>query len=271
MRLILAVSLILLPAYCQAATISAGANYFLPGQIGKVPVDCSGGDLVANTDVYVQIETGGDDPPVIIAIDVVSPGLLFGADNIGQFDDTLNGRTWMVSTCTDNGAVPALGTLAWITIDTTGTSAGQSFALRLKDIEPGIFGEPGASSQLGLEPSTVIDGTINIIDLHTMTWEGGDGAFETDHWTGGPMLYPDRTTDAVINDGTVTAGVVEVNSLTITGSSSLTAASITADTLTIGPGTGMAHGSANAVPEPSAIALICSALGILGFSGARKK
>jgi hypothetical protein len=124
---------------------------------------------------------------------------------------------WMDSTETDKTKAPTLpasGTLAFLTISTTGATAGQSYTLRLKGVATGLFPPAGEDTTLynlqGLPvPATLNDGRIVI--LHTMTWTGANGNWTDASWTGSPPTYPNDSAGVVINPPNATPYTVTVN------------------------------------------------------------
>ena len=105
----------------------------LPGQIAGV-------DLVL-------LVGGGVSGPIITAIDLVGVGTVFNPNNTGQINFAAPfgppGRETFSLTSTVSGSVSANGTLAFVTLDTTGIAPGvYDFALSSDNLGPSDVGNP---------------------------------------------------------------------------------------------------------------------------------
>lgn len=137
------------------------------GQVAYIPVWATGTEEVLGINLYVQVDTGGNAPPVITGIVLDDPGLAWGGRVCPPFVLANDARTWLgqttVETLEDGLQLTSIPVaVGYVVLDTTGTVPGQSFQLRLGGIEPGIFPPAGAFSDLTV-PGTVRDGTITIV------------------------------------------------------------------------------------------------------------
>jgi hypothetical protein len=161
----------LLAAACsaEAATIDVGTHFLAPntaGQTFAIPV--SGGDQVQGGDFYFQVADGGPeaggsiDGPEISVADILGnpssgPFTIFTLNNTGDAGGgSLAPQFWASGTTTATGTtVSADGTLAFVTVDTSGFLSG-SWELKMKDTQMGDSG-------FGEVPTTVNNGWINIV------------------------------------------------------------------------------------------------------------
>jgi len=350
------------PAWAAPA-IDVGTHYLLPNDTRTIAIAVSGGDQVRGLNFYIQVGDGGsinegtDTKPKITGISIIGAGTLFASSNTGSQPMPLpdSGGTYLIwkdTTTTQTGVtLSAAGTLAYATIDTTGTSSSDDpYDLILTNVAANYTGYPGGlNTDFGDVSPTVNSGQIVIVDLHDMKWNtSNNGNWTNASWTGGPMSSPDYTANAIVDTAyTVNvASAQEANSLALsgggkvavgaagslllttdatigngstlqvdgsliaqnmtlngdldivaggsahfgnisgtgdvivgsdTGSATLTAASITANSLTLGAASGLsdspipysptaANASLTPVPEPSTITiLITAALGILFY------
>jgi len=136
-------------------------------QVVHIPVWATGTEEVFGINLYAQVDTGGNAPPVITWIVLDDPALAWGGRVYPPFVVANDSRTWLGETVvlTLNDGLQLTSTpvaVAYVVLDTTGTVPGQTFQLRLGGIEPSIFSPDGAFSDLTV-PGTVRDGTITII------------------------------------------------------------------------------------------------------------
>ena len=96
-------------------------------------------------------------------MDIVGAGTLFNVSNTGQVDTFTGDLLRVASTTTSSGTVNATGTVAYVTIDTTGTSDGESYPLLLKGVAVGMLGSPGVDTDFAGVPIDITNGMINII------------------------------------------------------------------------------------------------------------
>jgi hypothetical protein len=148
----------------RAAAVNAGTHVLAPNMAGQqVPIVVSGGDAVSGIDFFVQVGDGGttvggdDTGPRITQVDLVS-GTIFAGNHTGAFLDPAP-LIWGATTTTANGTVSANGTLAILTIDTTGMFVGQ-FDLILNPPATG----PTAFADAGVV-TTLTNGSLAIGDL----------------------------------------------------------------------------------------------------------
>jgi len=114
-----------------APIIDVGTYYLLPYGEKTIAITVSGGDQVGGLDFYIQVADGGAvndgsaTKPKITGIDIIGPGTLFSQSNRGAQPVSLpGGLIWSDWTITKPGVtLAATGTLAYVTIDTTGTAS----------------------------------------------------------------------------------------------------------------------------------------------------
>lgn len=191
---IVAASFCAVSAARAATTINVG-NYLLlpntPGQVIQIPV--AGTDMAPGADLAVQVGDGGPQlsnyglPPGTPGPAISQIG--FASDTIfsvaGATQSTPPGnipQVWFTDVVLTGSPayVPANGTLANITIDTTGFANGQ-FALLLSNVVPGLQLPNGVSTDLTYQvPNlTINNGSITIMPAAAY-WQGGvDGNWST--------------------------------------------------------------------------------------------
>jgi hypothetical protein len=148
--------------------IEGGTHYLQPDAVTDVPIYATGdGELVIGLDLYVQIDLGGEVPPVITGLSVDRPDCAFYGITYEPYVFSADSRTWGVNaTCLPDCSVTVTNNLiGWVSIDTTGSSPGQSFALRLQNILPDLFPPDGCSSDFADDSLsvTIHDGVLNIV------------------------------------------------------------------------------------------------------------
>ncbi len=156
--------------------IDVGTHDFQPGEVRTIALSVAGGDSVVGLNLYIQIGDGGevnegvDTVPIMTGVDIIGPGTLFNASNTGQQGGgSPDGLAWIATTTTAGSDVlPAEGVFALVTIDASKTVAGQSYALRLKDVLENVEGlGPISTSFLtstgGLANLSITDGTLRIV------------------------------------------------------------------------------------------------------------
>ncbi len=163
------VLLLLLTLGAQGASITVGDWTLEPDTSGQtIPITIAGGEAVQGVVLNVQIADGYPDVagsvingPDITGIDLTGPGTVFGsAPNTGPNPIDVYPQMWVVGTSTTTGTVPASGTLAWLTIDTTGFLAGSGpWALMLENTYNGDTNFQNVTGQLVPE---IINGRIFI-------------------------------------------------------------------------------------------------------------
>jgi autotransporter-associated beta strand protein len=235
----LIMSLILLPAAISlalaATTIDAGTHYILPDDVRTIAVRVSGGDLVEALNFFVQVADGGDanmgtaTKPKITGIDIIGPGTIFYQHNTGSTPYHLpdSGGTyliWMDTTAAPRGeTVSASGALAFLTIDTTGTtSLDDPYPLTLENVAANSeFAPPGGfSTDFGNGEPTINAGQIVIVDIDDLTWNKSDNGLWTETtWTGSPPPYPNYTARAIVDTNYIVHvdDAQEANKLTLSG------------------------------------------------------
>lgn len=159
--LTLAVAATLAGSALAQPSISVGNHQLqanTPDQI--IALYVTGGDAIEALNLSAQIADGGsagggtDTGPVFTSLDLLT-GTIFGANNFGQFGDSLDPQLAIASTITNSGTVSADGLLATLTVDTTGVWSG-SYDLKLSDTLNGTtdFGD--------IDP-TITNGTIQVV------------------------------------------------------------------------------------------------------------
>jgi autotransporter-associated beta strand protein len=276
MRSFIAALVVLLTASpgLTALVIEGGTHFLSPGVQVRVPIMVSGGDLAAGLNLWVQIGDGGTanggslTAPIITAVDIVGPGTVFNSSNTGQYAFQSGGLMWGASTTTNPPAsaasVPATGTLAYITIDTTGATT-RTYPLRLQGVASSVFPPSGADTSLvaltGSPPTTptplpvtVYDGSLIIAP--TLTWnKAGNGNWMDAQWTGSPPPYPVSSVAAVINTPrTVTVDAAQqANWLEVSGSGTVSLTS--SGTLALPSGLSLTTGGSVTVASGGSLAV----------------
>ena len=212
-----------------APIIDVGTYYLLPYGEKTIAITVSGGDQVGGLDFYIQVADGGAvndgsaTKPKITGIDIIGPGTLFSQSNRGAQPVSLpGGLIWSDWTITKPGVtLAATGTLAYVTIDTTGTaSSDPPYALKVGDVAAG-YDPPGYSTDFGDVTPTITNGHIVIVDLHDMVWNKSDNGVWTDTtWTNNSITpYPNYTARAIVYTAyTVNVNdAQEANKLTLSG------------------------------------------------------
>jgi autotransporter-associated beta strand protein len=219
------------PVPAVAPVITVGDHYVLPNDASrKIAVTVSGGTSIQGVNFYAQIGDGGvdngppagtDTKPVITAVDLIGPGTIFSASNNGVDSYTLSGGLiWQAITTTqDSISLPASGTLAYLTLNTAGTAAGQSYSLKLDHVADRL---PGGdfTTDFGTVSASINDGHIYIVGLHDMVWNAPNNGNWTDTtWTGSLPPYPNYTARAFVNTNYAVQvdSPQEANQLTLSG------------------------------------------------------
>ena len=240
LMLLLAVSS---PAWATPV-IDVGTHYMLPNDVRTISIGVSGGDAVQGLDFYVQLDTGG---PVITGIDLIGPGTLFSQSNKGSqpihYPDTGGSYlVWYDTVLTQPGAtLNATGTLAHVTISTTGVSANTGYALNLSNVL-GAF-----NTDFGTITPTINNGWIVVTNLRDLTWNASaSGAWNATTWDGALPAYPtypNYTSNAIVNTPyTVSvASAQEANSLALSNGGQVTIGA--AGSLAVTTNTTIANGS----------------------------
>jgi hypothetical protein len=152
--------------------INVGTIEAQPGEIKTFSISVTGGGAVQGLDFYIQIGDGGTansgvgTKPVITDVDIVGLGTLFNASNVGQTNAFTSDLLWAASTTTDTSKasyLDASGVIAFVTIDTAGTTVGESYPLLLSGVAKGAFGEPGVDTGFAGVPAAITNGQINIV------------------------------------------------------------------------------------------------------------
>ena len=213
-----------------APVIDVGTHYLLPNDVRTISIAVSGGDQVDALNFYVQVADGGASnggsatTPKITGINITGPGTLFSQSNVGSQPAYLTGSgglIWDDFTFTQPGVkLNATGTLAYVTIDTTGTHVSDpAYALNVGNVAAN-YDPPGYNTDFDDVLPTINAGQIFIIALHQSVWNAAHSGNWTDAtWTNPLPPFPNSTTQAVLNTPH-TVNVVspqEANSLDISG------------------------------------------------------
>ncbi|MEM6363213.1 MAG: hypothetical protein AAF745_02220 [Planctomycetota bacterium] len=120
-----------------ALIVNIGDQVLLPDTPNQtITITVSGGDAVQGLNFNLQIDdAGGIKAPAISAVDITGPSTIFSGNNTGQTDvgtgELIPGsQLGLRTTTTSSGSVIADGTLAIVTLDTTGLASG-NFTLNL--------------------------------------------------------------------------------------------------------------------------------------------
>lgn len=148
-----------------APTITVGDHALLPNTPGQViPILASGigpADNTAGIDLFLVLG-GGTTGPIVTGLDMIGAGTIFNGNNNGQsgfgppYDPPSRELVGLVSTV--SGSVDPNGVLAYLTVDTTGLTAG-SFSLSLTS---DVLGHSVLYSTGGAQ-TVLIDGTLSVV------------------------------------------------------------------------------------------------------------
>ena len=249
--------------------IDVGTHYLLPNDVHTIAITVSGGDPVQGLDFFVQVADGGPinggtaTTPAITGIDIIGPGTLFSQSNKGSQPMHLPdaGGTYLIwtdSTITQPAVtLNASGTLAYVTLDTTGThSSDPAYALSLNNVAAN-YSAPGFNTDFGSVVPTINNGWIVITNLRNLTWNASaSGVWTATTWDGALPAYPtcpNYTSNAIVNTPyTVNvASSQEANSLAISGGGQVTIGS--AGSLAITAGLTVSAGGTLAVSSTSGL------------------
>jgi len=146
----------------------------------RIPVMVSSAthERVEGVNLVVQIADGGlpnngtATAPRITNLDIVGPGAIFNASNTGSWPVYLGVGTQnqppylmaMADTESAAGDVEANGVLAWLTVNTAGTTLGSSYRVNLQDVGENVVDGPWTTDFAGT-PATfpANDGWIVIV------------------------------------------------------------------------------------------------------------
>ncbi len=222
-----------LPAFADPV-VEGGVHYVLPNDLRTIPVTVSGGELVEGINFYVQLADGGPinggtvTAPKIAAIDLVGPGTLFSQSNTGSHAMCLpdSGGTYLIwgdwiTTQPPDGKIPAAGTLAYITLDTSGAAASDvPYALSFVNVAAN-YAPPGFNTDFAGVAAIIHSGSIIITDLRDLTWNAGrDGNWAETAWDGlvpGYLACPNYTSRAIVDTPckVLVSSAQEANQLTL--------------------------------------------------------
>ncbi len=185
-------------------TINVGTYYLLgntPNQ--TIQISVTGGDSVPGVNLYVQVGDGGPaladygvpagtPGPAITSIDLKglgsNPATIFHAipDSQTNYPGIPQVASASIAIAAPGGTVPASGTLANLTIDTTGfNTANQSFNLQLSNVLPfSSLGGPYATD-FADESASIANGSIVIaVATNSAYWQGSlSNNWSTDTFT----------------------------------------------------------------------------------------
>jgi hypothetical protein len=256
--LVLSISSLAMAPADAAVTIDGGTHYILPNSRKTIAVTVSGGDQVLGLNFVAQIGDGGpvnggsNQKPNIVSGDITGPGTIFYGKNMGDGAVATGNMIWTDSTLINPvyGTTAAQGTVAYLTIDTTGMTAGSTaYPLRLQNVATQIFGGSGLKTDFVSVLPNILDGTIYITGYHSMDWNVNQHGNWTDaKWNGSPSIFPDYTANTTIAKPYVVnvRNAQETNNLTLSSNSKLAIAndpSYAQNSLTIYGGTTVNAGS----------------------------
>jgi autotransporter-associated beta strand protein len=196
--------------------IDGGIHYLLPDDQRTIPITVRGDDLVEGIDFYLQLDDGGvvnggtATSPKITAIDLIGPGTLFSQSNTGSQATHLpdSGGTYLIwadwiTTQPSDSPLSATGTLAYITLDTTGASASDvPYTLSFDNVAAN-YAPPGFDTDFADLAATIHSGSIIVTELRDLTWNAGrDGNWTETTWDGSVPGYPtcpNYTSRAIVN------------------------------------------------------------------------
>lgn len=170
---------LLVSPMARGATVTVGDHVLFanaPNQVITIPI--VGVEQVAGEDFFAQIGDGGaknngvNTKPVFMNVDIVT-STIFAGNNVGAGGDpggtppgsnAAHPLIWVDGTVTNNGSVTASGTLATMTIDTTGLTSG-TFPLIVTGVANtlGNFNTTLRNANGDPIPLTVINGSITVM------------------------------------------------------------------------------------------------------------
>lgn len=224
--------------------INIGTQYMLDADIERtIPIYVSSSLSVRGLNLAVQIDDGGPMnigsawTPVITNVDLIGPGTIFYASNLGSNPIYLNtdysfNPPAMVAKAdveTAGGTLDANGVLAYLTVNPAGAAVGSMHSISLQNVAANFTGIPLGTELILNYGTTVVpnypnDGWIKIVSLHDSIWNAAANGNWTDpSWTNPEPPFPNYTTNAIINTAhTVTvAGYQEANSLSLSNNGQL--------------------------------------------------
>jgi autotransporter-associated beta strand protein len=128
-----------------------------------------------------------------------------------------------ITTQPSDGAIPATGTLAYITIDTNGAAVSDvPYTLEFTGVAAN-YAPPGFDTDFAGMAATTLPGAIIVTNLRDLTWNAGrDGDWTETMWDGlvaGYLACPNYTSRAIVNTPHVVhvSSAQEANQLTLSG------------------------------------------------------
>ena len=210
--------------------ISAGTHYMLNSNVTrKIPITVSSFPAERIEAVYlaVQIGDGGsvnggaNATPRITNLDIIGPGTIFDASNLGCTPQYLGTPSLiaLAETATAAGDLEANGVLAYLTVNPNGAPLG-SYAIGLRNVGANVPDGPW-NTELFMPTASISGGdSIQIVALHQSVWSAaGNGAWTDANWTNPQPPFPNYTTQAIVNTPyTVNvASAQEADTLTLSG------------------------------------------------------
>ena len=284
MRTVLCLSMAVLfsaaPAALADLVIDVPTYYLPPDRAAldaantiEISVTSDGTDEVSWMQLAAQIGDGGSENsgtdllPVIDAVNLVDPGMLFSVDNDGQTSHLPLQRLMQIADVTTStpaaGADPVIGitgtaVIADLTIDTTGTAPDDLFPLLLKQVGSNLgVGPPGGMNthfgrtNVGELVTSINDGWLRITYPGDANLDGqvGFSDFQAllDNWgtaTGGSWFKADFSGDGAVGFPDFQALLDNWGEIA-------------------GPGPSAPSAAVFGVPEPSSVVL--AVLGLLGI------
>jgi hypothetical protein len=173
-------------AALAGVVVNVGDYAFAPGEIRRIPLYVSSDNeqQIMGMNFYVQIGDGGtvnggfDTAPIIAGVDVSGPGTIFALDHEEPMVFPNEQLIWgaMVTTVSYEdpddptnllaGTVLCDGIFAYVTIDATGATPGQTYSLKLSGVAEGAI-EGGFNTSFvdanGNELGSISNGSIRIV------------------------------------------------------------------------------------------------------------
>jgi hypothetical protein len=192
LTVILLLFLSITPALAEVLdpVVDVGTHFLRPDTQTIIAITVSTSDqnpvMVRALDLSIQVGDGGadnsnqqhqgtDTMPRITAVDIIGPGTLFyqpgGTQNDFHLSEVIPpGGAYMIWQAEtelppSESARAASGTLAYVTIDTTGMSIGETRTVTLKNVAQYVHPElpQGYTTDFGGVPAKLIDGQIVIV------------------------------------------------------------------------------------------------------------
>jgi hypothetical protein len=134
--------------------VNVGSHFFAPGEVRTIALSVTSDNAqqIMGLNFYIQIGDGGeanlgvDTVPIITNVDVTGPGTIFEMDHEDPYIFPDEQLMWGANVATVSyvdpddpdkvvaGTVPCNGVFAYVTIDATGATPGQTYSLKLTEV-----------------------------------------------------------------------------------------------------------------------------------------